>query len=215
MRPNQPNKNRSRGRSNNNSGRKNVNPLSRNYESNGPDVKVRGNAAHIAERYGQLARDAQSSGDSVMAENYHQHAEHYFRILSAAQAQMPQPRADQSVSRDAAQPQPATSARSGEGSGVGDQTDDREGRPTTNSGEIAAERVLDKSADVRGAGDDVPQEQERPRARRPRRRKVTEPTEANVADGTDTVNADPTAAPQPDIGELPAFLTGVPASAAE
>ena len=76
MRPNQNNnnnKNRSRGR-NNNGGRKHINPLSRNFESNGPDVKVRGNAAHIAEKYLQLARDAQSSGDSVMAENYLQHA---------------------------------------------------------------------------------------------------------------------------------------------
>ena len=82
MRPNQNNnKNRSRGR-NNNGGRKHVNPLSRNFESNGPDVKVRGNAAHIAEKYLQLARDAQSSGDSVMAENYLQHAEHYFRIVA-------------------------------------------------------------------------------------------------------------------------------------
>src|SRR5690606_23624057 len=82
MRPNNQNKNRQRGR---NGGRKHVNPLSRNYESNGPDVKVRGNAAHIAEKYLQLARDAQSSGDSVMAENYLQHAEHYFRIVSSAQ----------------------------------------------------------------------------------------------------------------------------------
>jgi hypothetical protein len=81
MRPNQ-NKNRQRNR---NGGRKHVNPLSRNFESNGPDVKVRGNAAHVAEKYMQLARDAQSSGDSVMAENYLQHAEHYFRIVSSAQ----------------------------------------------------------------------------------------------------------------------------------
>ena len=95
MRPGQQNpnnKNRSRGRSNNNNnnnngGRKHLNPLSRNFESNGPDVKVRGTAAHIAEKYVQLARDAQASGDSVMAENYFQHAEHYFRIISAAQPQ--------------------------------------------------------------------------------------------------------------------------------
>ena len=86
MRPNQNNKNRQRGR-NNNGGRKHVNPLSRNFESNGPDVKVRGNAAHVAEKYLQLARDAQSSGDPVLAENYLQHAEHYFRIVAAAQAQ--------------------------------------------------------------------------------------------------------------------------------
>src|SRR5690606_25334990 len=59
----------------------------RNFESNGPDGKVRGNAAHVAEKYLQLARDAQSSGDPVLAENYLQHAEHYFRIVAAAQAQ--------------------------------------------------------------------------------------------------------------------------------
>src|SRR5690554_7843563 len=82
MRPNNQNKNRQRSR---NGGRKHVNPLSRNFESNGPDVKVRGNASHVAEKYLQLARDAQSSGDSVMAENYLQHAEHYFRIVSSAQ----------------------------------------------------------------------------------------------------------------------------------
>lgn len=74
---------RSRGRS---SGRKNSNPLTRHYDSNGPDVKVRGIASHVAERYVQLARDAASSGDSVMAENYFQHAEHYNRIISSAQA---------------------------------------------------------------------------------------------------------------------------------
>lgn len=86
MRPVQQNR-RMRGRGNNN--RKGPNPLSRNYESNGPDVKIRGNAQHIAEKYTTLARDAQSSGDRVMAENYLQHAEHYNRIILAAQAQAP------------------------------------------------------------------------------------------------------------------------------
>lgn len=83
MRPGQKN-NRSRGRGQNN--RRGSNPLSRNYESNGPDIKVRGNANMVAEKYMQLARDAQTSGDPVMAENYFQHAEHYFRIISSAQA---------------------------------------------------------------------------------------------------------------------------------
>ena len=55
------------------------------YESNGPDLKIRGNASHIAEKYLQLARDAQSSGDPIAAENYYQHAEHYFRLIAAAQ----------------------------------------------------------------------------------------------------------------------------------
>jgi len=72
---------------NNNNNRKGPNPLSRNYESNGPDVKIRGNAQHIAEKYTTLARDAQASGDRVIAENYLQHAEHYNRIIMAAMAQ--------------------------------------------------------------------------------------------------------------------------------
>jgi hypothetical protein len=76
---------RSRGRS-----RKGPNPLTRSYESNGPDVKVRGTAAHIADKYMSLARDAVASGDSVSAENYLQHAEHYNRIVMAAQAQFQQ-----------------------------------------------------------------------------------------------------------------------------
>ena len=78
-----------RGRNNNNNNnRKGPNPLTRSYESNGPDVKIRGSAQQIAEKYGALARDAMSSGDRVMAENYLQHAEHYNRIIAAAQAQL-------------------------------------------------------------------------------------------------------------------------------
>lgn len=84
MRPQQQNR-RMRGRGNN---RKGPNPLNRSYESNGPDVKIRGTAQQIADKYATLARDAQSAGDRVMAENYLQHAEHYNRIIAAAQAQM-------------------------------------------------------------------------------------------------------------------------------
>ncbi len=94
MRPGQQNK-RGRGRNNNNNNnnnnnqhRKGGNPLTRTYDSSGPDVKIRGTAQHIAEKYAALARDAQSAGDRVMAENYLQHAEHYNRIIAAAQAQM-------------------------------------------------------------------------------------------------------------------------------
>ena len=72
---------RMRGRNNNN--RKGPNQLNRSYESNGPDVKIRGTASHIADKYVQLARDAQSSGDPISAENYLQHAEHYYRLINA------------------------------------------------------------------------------------------------------------------------------------
>ncbi len=51
-------------------------------------MKIRGTAAHIAEKYMSLARDALSSGDLVAAESYLQHAEHYNRIIMAAQSQL-------------------------------------------------------------------------------------------------------------------------------
>jgi len=70
--------------------RKSHNPLTRVYESNGPDIKIRGTASHVAEKYVQLARDAQASGDPVAAENYYQHAEHYFRLIAAVQEQFRQ-----------------------------------------------------------------------------------------------------------------------------
>jgi Domain of unknown function (DUF4167) len=75
---------------NNNNNRRGQNPLTRVFESNGPDIKIRGTASHVAEKYVQLARDARSSGDPVAAENYYQHAEHYFRLIAAAQEQFRQ-----------------------------------------------------------------------------------------------------------------------------
>jgi hypothetical protein len=200
MRPNnnQNNKNRQRGR---NGGRKHVNPLSRNFESNGPDVKVRGNAAHIAEKYLQLARDAQSSGDSVMAENYLQHAEHYFRIVSSAQQAMNGPRDGQSqddvdfdddandVNSRFSSPQPIQPVQHNQG-----QNDDA---ATPAAVEAAAPAVAEESAPEQAAaeGEAAPR---KPRERRPRRRR---PAGGEGA-------ADPASADQPSVGELPAFLTG-------
>lgn len=67
-------------------------PLNRNhvFDSSGPDIRVRGTAQQLFEKYLQLGRDATSGGDRVLAEGYFQHAEHYFRILSAAQLQQQQ-----------------------------------------------------------------------------------------------------------------------------
>ena len=198
MRPNQQNKNRSRNR---NGGRKHVNPLSRNYESNGPDVKVRGNAAHIAEKYTQLARDAQSSGDSVMAENYLQHAEHYYRIVMAAQPQPLRPDGGQDAEDDYdpdddignrfasrsperaqhqqqsepdSQPQPASARQPETAEGetaAGEASEPEDGQPAEASGEEA------------------------PRKRRQRRRRPAQ------------FENDPANAPQPEVGDLPAFIT--------
>ncbi len=62
------------------------NPLTRSYNSLGPDVRIRGTAMHVAEKYLELARDAHTSNNPVAAENYLQHAEHYFRLIAAARA---------------------------------------------------------------------------------------------------------------------------------
>ena len=60
-------------------------PMNRNhvFDSSGPDLRIRGTAQQLFEKYLQLGRDATSSGDRVMAESYFQYAEHYFRILNA------------------------------------------------------------------------------------------------------------------------------------
>ncbi len=212
MRPNQQNnKNRSRGR-NNNGGRKHGNPLSRNYESNGPDVKVRGNAAHIAEKYLQLARDAQSSGDSVMAENYLQHAEHYFRIISAAQqAQQAQfrgesaeeddfdddfaPINDRFASPEPRQPFPPQQQNVGGGNQSQPvQQQFVEQAATGDAGDAQPAEAQAEGGETQAAeGDGAP----RRRDRRPRRR----------SRGGNGEGGDPAGAPQPDVGELPAFLT--------
>jgi hypothetical protein len=246
MRPNnQNNKNRQRGR---NGGRKHVNPLSRNFESNGPDVKVRGNAAHVAEKYLQLARDAQSSGDSVMAENYLQHAEHYFRIVSSAQqaqnGQRPNGQDDADYDDDmpemnsrfsSPQPQPQQEddeqAEGEQRPQQGEQRQPRQERPEgerqqrtdrsrprpdrerpvrteTVDPEGAAPAVQPVAAAVDDAAPAAAEvvadgEARNPRERRPRRRRPA---------GGD---ADLAGADQPDVGELPAFLTAGTTTVAE
>lgn len=76
-----PHNKRGRGRG----GNRRVGAPSRNqtFDSNGPDVRIRGNAHQVHEKYLTLARDASASGDRVLAESYFQHAEHYYRILNA------------------------------------------------------------------------------------------------------------------------------------
>ncbi|NNF78443.1 MAG: DUF4167 domain-containing protein, partial [Rhizobiales bacterium] len=104
--------NRSRGR-----GRRPQNPVNRIFESNGPDVKIRGNASHVAEKYNQLARDALVSGNTVTAENYFQHAEHYQRILAAAQAYNQQQQQNNAPERANGSEEAAASDNQAEGQG--------------------------------------------------------------------------------------------------
>lgn len=84
----------------------------RSLESNGPEVKIRGTAAQIYEKYSQYARDAQSAGDRVKYENLLQHAEHYFRIMVAT---MPRDRLFQQQGEGAMPMQPQGMQGGGEG----------------------------------------------------------------------------------------------------
>ena len=84
MRPG-PNK-RSRGRNNGNNQHHNRPRMPhriQTFDSNGPNIKIRGNAYQVFERYVALAREAAASGDRIAAENLYQHAEHYFRVMNA------------------------------------------------------------------------------------------------------------------------------------
>ena len=75
--------NNRRMKSRGNGSRRNGPQRSNGIDSNGPDIKVRGNAQQIVDKYQVLAREAATSGDPVMAENFFQHAEHYLRVLNA------------------------------------------------------------------------------------------------------------------------------------
>lgn len=89
---------RSRSRSKNNRNRNNNsggNVVNRVFDSSGPEGKVRGTPAQIIDKYNQLARDAQLSGDRVATENFQQHAEHYLRLLADAQREIDARREEQ------------------------------------------------------------------------------------------------------------------------
>lgn len=79
----QGNNNQSNGGGGNNNNRKPGSARHQTFDSNGPDTRVRGTAIQVYEKYMSLARDATTSGDRVMAENYYQHAEHYYRIIAS------------------------------------------------------------------------------------------------------------------------------------
>jgi hypothetical protein len=158
---------RSRGRS-----RKAPNPLTRSYESNGPDVKVRGTAPHVAEKYMTLARDALSAGDTVSAESYLQHAEHYNRIVAAAQqAQFQQAQqAQQRDGSDGGRDDERASSGSGSDQGNDDGHYQRDSR-FESVGDVGADDGDDaipaqQERDATGGGDDKAERQRRPR--RPR-----------------------------------------------
>jgi hypothetical protein len=125
MRPGQ-NK-RNRGRNNNGGGgggnypnnRQRMPPHRQTFDSNGPNVKIRGNAYQVFEKYVALAREAASAGDRIAAENFYQHAEHYFRIMNAdghGQGNVAPPRPMTPADTEMIGPEPETDAEAAPGS---------------------------------------------------------------------------------------------------
>ncbi|CAO3417479.1 DUF4167 domain-containing protein [Azospirillum endophyticum] len=134
-----PNSRRSRGRGNSGGGgsggggggssagrRQNVPLRHQTFDSNGPDVRIRGNAWQVQEKYQALARDAMSSGDRVQAENYLQHAEHYLRIINQIQESENRQRGGQPVGGHGHQPQPSLHGGDDDDSAAEDETDGEE-----------------------------------------------------------------------------------------
>jgi hypothetical protein len=174
---------------NNNNNRRGQNPMTRVFESNGPDIKIRGTASHVAEKYVQLARDARSSGDPVAAENYYQHAEHYFRLIAAAQEQFRQN-----------QPQQQPTMPRNDSDALDDNGDD--GDSYSNFG---AEPGF-------APGHQQPQPQFQPREQQPFQREQQQPREQHFRDRDRDQRPQPQPSVQPAESEavdrLPSFITG-------
>lgn len=177
---------RQRGRNRSAGGKPQQHNANRALESNGPEgVKVRGNAQTVYERYQQLARDAGSAGDRVLAENFLQHAEHYFRLIRAMQPTRPaseiigrdqfisgfdvdfEDESGESVETDAAEPEAEPRERNGwrDRDDRRDRFRDREDRPRDDRSRDDRQRD-DRPRDERPR--DERQRDDRPRDERPR-----------------------------------------------
>lgn len=190
---------RSRGRGRR-SGGGNNNP-NKHFESNGPDVKIRGSAQQILDKYQQYARDAQSSGDRVNAENYLQHAEHYYRVLATLKPK-PKPESEnqegdhqstEGTGEDSAQPKADGEASEkrehNRGRGRGRNRRDRDEQKTDAS---ESEAKVDSDGDAEeavvtkpDASDEAPALEDKPKRRRTYKKRAAEPDTG--ADGDDGV----------------------------
>ncbi len=204
MRPNQnQNQKRSRGRG----GRRPTNMLNRSMDSNGPDVKVRGTPSHIHDKYITLARDANSAGDRIAAENYLQHAEHYHRLMAAAQAAVQARQQNSDEQRSGDQQQRA------QGEGGADQANGQDHNAET--------RFDNRQERQQGSesGDGEPRRQ--PRRRNPRngRGPARENDDArsvsvNAASSAEGNNPAEQSAPAPEVVEIKVQEASAPEPAA-
>lgn len=158
---------KSRSRKNRNNRPSGGNIINRVFDSSGPDGKVRGTPQQIIEKYNQLHRDAQLSGDRVNAENFAQHAEHYLRLLAEAQREVDAKREEQEAQNRERQAER-----------------DRERAERLKAQEAAAAdpATLDQPDSEQSGLVETPEEQ--PKPRKPRQRKPRNPPQDQGGDVT-------------------------------
>ncbi len=165
----------------------------RALDSNGPDVRIRGTANQIYDKYTALARDASSAGDRVKAESYLQHAEHYFRVIRAMQP----PQQQQTVDADGDQPSVAEGGENNGGERQGSErqagerpTGERSGRgrgsrrrdETREQPKPAADEGGETEAVTEAAPEQSGNEDAEPK---PKRRRTRRPAKAAASDADD------------------------------
>lgn len=189
---------RQRGRTRNpNNASKQHNP-NRAMESNGPGVKVRGAVSTILEKYQQLARDAALSGDPVMAENYLQFAEHYFRVMREQAAQREKREEEQNAQRAARQAEYDARKAQQQAQQKAQQQAQQQVRADTeqaapHNGNDRVEKTSanqDKNAAApQSTGTDVEKNEKRPKPAAPRRRRSAASAASAPASATEAAEA--------------------------
>ena len=161
------------------------------FDSNGPSVRIRGNAFQVYEKYLGLARDAASSGDRIAAENYYQHAEHYFRIYSAEQEERNQRHAANGQAMDGQRRANGRGSR-GNGRGPAHGANGANGADKSPADEAQVQADAPASAEAESTQPEQPQEAaaEEPRPapkRQPRRRSASSKSRSAPAAETPVV----------------------------
>lgn len=185
---------RQRGRNNNrrnNNNNQNNNP-NRSMDSNGPDVKVRGSANTIYEKYVQLARDAKTSGNRVKAESYLQHAEHYLRLHRSMQPKVdPAAEAAKKAAAEAAQQggEDKSTAAEQEPKKSKERREPRSRRPRRD------DRNDDERSEVKDASDQNQERAEKPKkAKKPKAETADAEEAVSAPSGLDVITPDDGAA---------------------
>lgn len=200
------NSKRSRGRS---GGRRNASPRHQSFDSNGPSIRIRGNAHQVYEKYIQLARDANAAGDRITAENMYQHAEHYYRIMNVDDGDSQR----QNRGNGADHRQNQRSAQQGQD---GSQTATDGGQRAEQPAQGESGAGLNGSGEKRGNGAAEPdkpeaeasENSEEPRRerqpRRSRRNNGRSRNEAPAAEAADTESAEQAVVVEPESAPEPA-----------